>query len=80
VPAVVCHRRAAEVLTGHPALWVSQLGGLGVLVAGSRDWPDHHGFALDLDTVQLVVVVARVDHDRGPGVALQVGPPLAAGE
>ena len=49
-------------------------------LARSRHRADHGGLALDLDAVQLVVVVAVVDHHRDPGVAGHVGPPLAAGE
>src|SRR6476659_8648718 len=81
VPAVVDHARAGMlVLDGHQALGFGQLGCPGVGVGGARDRADHDRIALDLDAVQLVVVLPRVDHRRHPGVALDVGPPLAAGQ
>jgi hypothetical protein len=72
------HLRLVEVLGGHQALGLGQLGE--VLAAGPRHGPDHGGLALDLGAVQLVVVVAVVDDDRDPGVTAHVGPSLAADE
>src|SRR5271166_3663620 len=80
VPAVVRHVRGPEVFSGHEPLGFGELGGLGVCVAGPRDGADDGGLALDLDAVQLGVVLAPVDHSRHPGIALQVGPALAAGQ
>ena len=79
--AVVNHRPAGMlVLDGHQALGPGELGRLRVLVRGARNRADHDGRALDLDAVQLVVVLPRVDHRRHLGVALDIGPPLAAGQ
>src|SRR5271157_100419 len=80
VPTVVRHVRGPEVFSGHEPLGFGELGGLGVCVAGPRDGADDGGLALDLDAVQLGVVLAPVDHSRHPGIALQVGPALAAGQ
>ena len=81
VPAVVDHAPAGVlVLGGHQALGLGQFGQPGLGVGGARDRADHDRLALDLDAVQLVVVLPRVDHRGHPGVALDVGPPLAAGQ
>ncbi len=80
MPTVVHHLLAAAVLAGHQELGPGQPGALQGLAPRPRDRTDHGGLALDLHAVQLGVLLTRVDHHRDPGVALHVGPSLAAGE